>query len=101
MSEKKSLEKRVKALEAELDKLKGKMFDLDSDVDNRISTIFNQLNQVTAVLDFHAHPITLMSSRPIFLEEQYRAAVEDAQAQAEGRMTATAPVPEEEEEEEE
>ena len=101
MSEKKSLEKQVKALQAEVDKLKGKLFDMNTDIDARLNGFLNQLNQVTAVLDFHAHPTTLMSTRPIFLEEQYKTAVENAQAQAEGRMSATAPVPEEEEEEEE
>lgn len=76
----KSVEKQVKELRAEIDKLKGSFFDLDRDVDTRINQFLAQLNQTTAVVDYHAHPTTLMSGRAIFLEDKFKAAVAEAQA---------------------
>lgn len=92
--ETKSTKKELKELKAELMEVKSKLFDLDKEFDKKLEVVVNQLNQVSVVLDFHAHPSTQMSGRPMFLQEQYEAFMQQQQQQT------PAPVSDEEEEEE-
>jgi len=79
MTKKETTEARMKNLETELAKLKSRLFDIDAETDRKLNEVVSKLNQVSIVVDYHAHP--MMSGRAIFLEAEYRASVEAAQQQ--------------------
>jgi len=69
--------KPKKKTDPEIDKIKSKLFDIN----NRIDQIAAQIQQLSVVMDFHAHPSTQVSGRPMFLQDQYEAFVEAQQKQ--------------------
>lgn len=63
-----SLLKQMKLMENEIDKLKGSLFDMGTRIDQAVTG----LNQVSTVVDYHGHPLQLMTGRAIFFESQYK-----------------------------
>ena len=93
MPKDKTTANKIKDLETSVEGLKSAMFDLTT----RNNETIKRLNELSAVFDYHAHPTVLTSQRPFFLEEQYRAAMQEQEAKANpAQQPETPPIPKEE-----
>lgn len=74
-----------------------------NDLNHRVMQIREQLDKVSIIFDYHAHPRTEITGKPMFMQQEYEQDMlkkkqEEQQAQQQPPQPMVAPIPEPEEE---